>query len=353
MPSSSSSGSAATAAAMARRSSGAAPTRCMPVSTLTWTATGRPGRGRCRAEGGDPLGGVQRRREPVGQRRGRGGGIALAQQEHRCGDAVLAQLHPLVDQCDGEPSRAAGQRGPGHRRPPVAVAVGLDHRAELGRSGQAGQHRRVVRDRGQVDLGPGRARAPLGHGHRRVRRPPEPAPPAAPRHLTRRRPPDHSDEQLRHQARQVAGHQALRRTERCGAPVHVGGDGRRRQRGEPAGTEGADDRPRARRRCPPWPATGRRPPASRTSGVASSGAATAVSGPLSRTTAPVARASARAAARRSRPGAAPAMRAYSPSCGRQDARRAALAEQRAGRRGVAQRGQRVGVDHQRHGRRRR
>ena len=42
MPSSSSSGSAATVAAMARRSSGAAPTRCMPVSTLTWTATGRP-----------------------------------------------------------------------------------------------------------------------------------------------------------------------------------------------------------------------------------------------------------------------------------------------------------------------
>ena len=42
MPSSCSSGSATTAAAMARRSSGATPTRCMPVSTLTCTATGRP-----------------------------------------------------------------------------------------------------------------------------------------------------------------------------------------------------------------------------------------------------------------------------------------------------------------------
>ncbi len=159
---------ATTAAAMARRSSGAAPTRCMPVSTLTWTATGRPGRGGGRAEGGDALGGVQRRREPVGQRGGRRGGVALAQQEHRRGDAVLAQLHPLVDQRHGEAPGAAGQRGPGHRRAAVAVAVGLDHRAELGRRGQAGQHRRVVRHRGQVDLGPGRARAALGHGHRGV-----------------------------------------------------------------------------------------------------------------------------------------------------------------------------------------
>ena len=42
MPSSCSDRSATTAAAMARRSSGAAPTRCMPVSTLTCTPTGRP-----------------------------------------------------------------------------------------------------------------------------------------------------------------------------------------------------------------------------------------------------------------------------------------------------------------------
>ena len=126
------------------------------------------------------LGGVQRRREAVGERRGRRGGVALAQQEHRRRDAVLAQLHPLVDQRDGEPAGAAGQRGPGHRRPAVAVAVGLDHRAQLGRRGQAGQHRRVVRHRGQVDLGPGRARAALGHRHLARRRPPGPGPPAAP-----------------------------------------------------------------------------------------------------------------------------------------------------------------------------
>ena len=33
---------ARTAAAIAGKATGSAPTRCMPVSTLTWTATGRP-----------------------------------------------------------------------------------------------------------------------------------------------------------------------------------------------------------------------------------------------------------------------------------------------------------------------
>ncbi len=123
---------------------------------------------RRRAEGLDALGGVQRRREPVGQRRRCRAGVALAEQQHRCGDAVLAQLHPLVDQRDGEPPCATGQRGAGHRRASVAVAVGLDHRAQLGRRDQAGQHPRVVGDGGQVDLGPRRARATLRHGHRGV-----------------------------------------------------------------------------------------------------------------------------------------------------------------------------------------
>ena len=54
---------------------------------------------------------------------------------------------------------------PGHGRPAVAVPVGLDHRAQLGRRGQASQHRRVVGHGRQVDLRPGRPRAPLRHGH--------------------------------------------------------------------------------------------------------------------------------------------------------------------------------------------
>ena len=125
-------------------------------------ATGRDG------EGLDPRGRVERRREPVGQRGRRGLGPALAEQQDRRGDAVLAQLHPFVHQRHGQPPGPAGQRGPGHRRPAVAVAVGLDHRAQLGRRGEARQHRRVVGHGGQVDLGPGRARPPLRHGHRVV-----------------------------------------------------------------------------------------------------------------------------------------------------------------------------------------
>ena len=121
-----------------------------------------------RAERSDALGGVQRGREPVRQRSRGGGGIALAEQQHGSGQAVLTQLHALVDQRHGQPAGAAGQRGPGHRRPSMAVPVRLDHRAQLGRRGQAGQHRRVVRHGGQVDLGPRRARAALGHRHRGV-----------------------------------------------------------------------------------------------------------------------------------------------------------------------------------------
>ena len=121
---------------------------------------GDPGR---RREGLDAAGGVQRRREPVGQRRVGGVGTALAEQQHGSRDAVLAQLHSLVDQRDGESPRAPGHGRPGHRRPAVPVAVGLDHRTQLGRRRDAGQHGGVVGHGRQVDLGPGRARATLGH----------------------------------------------------------------------------------------------------------------------------------------------------------------------------------------------
>ena len=179
-PSSRSSGWRTTAAAMATRSSGAAPTRCIPVSTFTCTSTEPAGIPRRHAEGLDALGGVQRRREPVGQRRRCRAGVALAEQQHRRGDAVLAQLHPFVDQGDGKPSGPTGQRGAGHGRASVAVAVGLDHRAQLGGRDQAGQHPGVVGDGGQVDLGPRRARTTLRHGHRGVLVRPGPAAPGRP-----------------------------------------------------------------------------------------------------------------------------------------------------------------------------
>src|SRR3984957_21007455 len=48
-------------------------------------------------------------------------------------------------------------------------------------------------------------------------------------------------QESRDERRQVPCDQALRRAERGGPPVHVGGQRRRLERREPAGTEGADD----------------------------------------------------------------------------------------------------------------
>ena len=168
-PSSSSRGSRTTADATATRSSGAAPTRCMPVSTFTCTATRRPAARAAAANAAMPFARIQRRGEPVFERAGGRLGAALAQQQDGRGDAVLAQLHALVDQRDRQATGAAGQRGLGHGRAAVPVPVGLDHRAELGRRGEPRQHPGVVGHRRQVDLRPGRARAPLGHGRRRRR----------------------------------------------------------------------------------------------------------------------------------------------------------------------------------------
>ena len=228
------------------RSSGAAPTRCMPVSTFTWTATGGPAAAAAALKARDPLCGVQRRREPVGQRRRRGGGIALAQQEDRRRDAVLAQLDPLVDQGHGEPPCAAGQRGPGHGRPTVAVAVRLDDRAELGRarpggpaprrcgvtaarsiSAQAGRERPWAMVTGAVVVRRHRA-ASAGRqlaGAQSLRQPsaapPRAAPPPGP---AGRRPPG------------PAPGRATRPARARGRPRPPPASG-----GEPAGAEGADD----------------------------------------------------------------------------------------------------------------
>ena len=113
----------------------------------------------------DPLGRVHGRRQPVLEHGGGRVGGTLTQQQDRGGDAVLAQLHPLVDEGHGEAAGAPGQRGPGHRGSAVAVSMGLDHRAELGGHAETGQNGGVVRHCGQVDLGPRRAGASLGHRH--------------------------------------------------------------------------------------------------------------------------------------------------------------------------------------------
>ena len=304
--------------------------------------------GRCR-EGLDRLDGVQGRCEPVGQRGVDGVGAALAQQQHGRRDAVLAQLDPLVDQRDGEALRAPGHGGPGHGRPAVAVAVGLDHRAQLGRRGQAGQHRRVVGHGRQVDLRPGRPRAPLRHGHLGVlvrrdrghqphrralshRRSPAagsgcPSPGARPASRGPR-PPGPA-------GRPPPGLRADPSDRR--PPVHVGRERRRLRRRESAGQKGADDprqhvaaagggEDRAPGRAQQHVGRRRRPAGPRRS-----------ADPFTRTTAPVASASRRAAARRSSPGGGAGDPGVLPVVGREDARRAALLEQGARRGGVTQR----------------
>src|SRR5439155_4791352 len=57
---------------------------------------------------------------------------------------------------DSQPGGAAGQGGLGHPDGTVAVGLGLDDRAELGRGGQRGQGFGVGADRAEVDLRPHR-----------------------------------------------------------------------------------------------------------------------------------------------------------------------------------------------------
>ena len=95
--------------------------------------------------------------DDVGARRQRGVellGAQRAEDEQRRVDAGGAQLRGLVGGRHREPSGAAGQRRVGGRRRPVAVAVGLDHRAQLGAAAQlAAQAGDVALDRGDVDPG--------------------------------------------------------------------------------------------------------------------------------------------------------------------------------------------------------
>ena len=104
-------------------------------------------------------------------------------------------------------------------------------------------------------------------------------------------------------------------------------------------------------RTSPLPGRGQRGPAGRGQQHVGErrrrGAATAVSGPFNRTTAPVAPARRRAAASRSVRRGGALMRGVLAVVGREDARGAPLVEQRARPRPSAERGQRVGVDHQR------
>ena len=81
-------------------------------------------------------------------------GAQRTEDEQRRVDAVRAQLRGLVGRRHRQPRGAAGQGGVGRGRRAVAVAIGLDHRAQRGAAAQlATQTDDVALDRGDVDPG--------------------------------------------------------------------------------------------------------------------------------------------------------------------------------------------------------
>ncbi len=78
------------------------------------------------------LEGREGRRQHGGDRRAHDLGRGLGQQEDRRGDLGLAQLDALVDDGHRQAVRAGLEESGGHRHRPVAVGIGLDHRAERG-----------------------------------------------------------------------------------------------------------------------------------------------------------------------------------------------------------------------------
>ena len=87
-------------------------------------------------------------RDDVGARGQRGVellGAQRAEDEQRPVDAVRAQLRGLVRGGHREPGGAAGQRRAGGGQRPVPVAVGLDHRAQLGAARSSRRRRATLR----------------------------------------------------------------------------------------------------------------------------------------------------------------------------------------------------------------
>src|ERR1019366_9116410 len=247
-----------------------------------------------RAECPDTAPRVQRRDQPAGHRLGHRLDRGLGQQEDRRLDAGLPEGHPLLHQGHGQPGRAAGQGGPGHRQGPVPVAVGLHHRAQGGRAGHRAEDRSVVLHGIEVDVGPHRP-PPVSHVD-------PPARPAKVGALTAPGPPGRGDH-------------------RPPGPRRVPGPPARRGRGgaRPPASSGATPRaivaPMRPVRTSPVPAVASAVVPAIPRSTRPDGSATAVVGPLTSATTPAAPASRRAAAIRSSPGRSPISRPYSPSCG--------------------------------------
>ena len=139
--------------ASATTSSGAAPTRCMPVSTLRWTGT-RPPRprpprraaamqSRVYTVSADAGGQRARRARRAAARRAAGSAPSMPAAAQR-----RSPRRPARRPASAAPASSAAR---GHRHGAVAVAVGLDDRAHLGRRATARERRDVGRDRRRGD----------------------------------------------------------------------------------------------------------------------------------------------------------------------------------------------------------
>ncbi|MNX95880.1 hypothetical protein D3C86_1281750 [compost metagenome] len=108
-----------------------------------------------------------------GDRRAVGVGNHQAEQQHGLGEAQRAQAQALGDGRDPQPVRPGPERGARDGHGPVAVAVGLDHRHQVGMRGDPGlEGADVGGDRAQVHLEPGAAhgsplQVPVGERRRR------------------------------------------------------------------------------------------------------------------------------------------------------------------------------------------
>ena len=139
-PASSRSGSSAQARASASTAAGSRlPSRPMPLSCLTWTRTGRPwARPRALSSSAEVRRARPRPRSRPQSASSRSSGGERPHRQQRDLREAPADLRRLGPGRHRQPRRPAGQRRRGAGVGAVAVAVGLDHRAELRALAQLG-----------------------------------------------------------------------------------------------------------------------------------------------------------------------------------------------------------------------
>ena len=146
IPSRRSSGRAVTAATRSGASSGAQPTRCIPVSTLRWTGSGSAARSATALASASMPGSVYTTGvSPASTTTGAEPAGGSDSTRIGASSPAARQGRALLDERDAQPGRARLEGGAGHRDRPVPVAVRLHDGEERRRIGERGQPARVAR----------------------------------------------------------------------------------------------------------------------------------------------------------------------------------------------------------------